>query len=241
MKSKYLSLFILLLSFAMYSQQDTDTLQLKEDTDQAIDLRTFDEQLSQKYQGEEFNYDVRDGEAQNLIERFLQWFFQTLSENFGIDISPEAMKILEYIIYILMGGLVIYLLLRFLVGEHVSSIFKKGPSDIIDINLSEEHIEHLDLNALLSNAIKEKDFRLAIRYQFLRTLKMLSQKSIIDWHYEKTNSDYLREINSPAIKTMFKEVSYLYDYIWYGEQPIDEKIYGLAENRFQLLANQIPN
>lgn len=241
MKSKYLSLFILLLSFAMYSQQDADTLQLKEDKDQAIDLRTFDEQLSQKYQGEEFNYDVRDGEAQNLIERFLQWFFQTLSENFGIDISPEAMKILEYIIYILMGGLVIYLLLRFLVGERVSSIFKKGPSDIIDINLSEEHIEHLDLNALLSNAIKAKDFRLAIRYQFLRTLKMLSQKSIIDWHYEKTNSDYLREINSPAIKTLFKEVSYLYDYIWYGEQPIDEKIYGLAENRFRLLANQIPN
>ncbi|MCW5517519.1 DUF4129 domain-containing protein [Muriicola sp. Z0-33] len=241
MKSKYLSLLFLLLSFALYSQQDTDTLQLKEDTDQAIDLRTFDEQLSQKYQGEEFNYDVRDGEAQNLIERFLQWFFQTLSENFGIDISPEAMKILEYIIYILMGGLVIYLLMRFLVGEHVSSIFKKGPSDIIDINLSEEHIEHLDLNALLSNAVKAKDFRLAIRYQYLRTLKTLSQKSIIDWHYEKTNSDYLREINTPAIKTLFKEVSYLYDYIWYGEQPIDEKIYGLAENRFELLANQIPN
>lgn len=240
MNNNYLSLIFLFLSMVMYPAQEVDSLLLREDTDQAIDLRSFDEELNQKYQGEEFNYDLNDGAAQNLIERFLSWFFQTLRDNFGIDISPVAIQILEYIIYILMGGLVIYLLVRFLIGENVSSIFKKSNAGIVDVNLSEEHIEHIDLDALLHNAIAEKDFRLAIRYQYLKTLKVLSQKSIIDWNYEKTNRDYLGEINAPALQKLFKEVSYLYDYIWYGEQYINEETYGIAESRFQVLEKQIP-
>ena len=215
-------------------------MQLKEDTDQAINQRTFDGQLSEKYQGEEFNYDIKDGDAQNLIERFLQWFFQTLRDNFGINIAPEVMQIIEYFIYILMGSLVIYLLVRFLIGEKVSSIFKKNSPGIIDLNLSEDHIENVDLDELLNKALGQKDFRLAIRYQYLKALKTLSQKSIIDWHFEKTNWDYLKEISTPSIQSLFKEVSYLYDYIWYGEQLIDEEIYGAAEARFRALDNQIP-
>jgi len=240
-KSNNLCIIFFLISFGIYSQQVVDTIQLKEDTNQAINRKTFDEQLSKKYQDDAFHYEVKDGEAQNLIERFLQWFFQTLRDNFGIDISPQSMKIIEYIIYLIMGGLVIYLLVRFLLGEKMSAIFKKNPPGIIDINFSENHIEKVNLDALLNNALGQNDFRLAIRYQYLRTLKTLSQKSIIDWHFEKTNWDYLKEISTPSIHNLFQEVSYLYEYIWYGEQHIDENIYGAAEARFQALENQIPN
>lgn len=241
MNNHYLSLIILLLSFAMYAQQKVESVQLKEDTNQAIEIRTFDEQLSAKYRGEEFNYDVKDGEALNLIEGLLQWIFQALRDNFGIHISPVTMQIIEYFIYILMGGVVIYLLVKFLIGENVSAIFKKNSSGIIDINLSEDHIELVDLDALLHTALAEKDFRLAIRYRYLKALKILSQKGIINWHFEKTNWDYLKEISMPSVKSHFKEVSYIYDYIWYGEQYIDEEIYGAAEARFQALDNQIHN
>jgi hypothetical protein len=223
----------------MYSQQKVDSLHLKEDKDRAIEIKSFDAGLREKYQGDEFNYNIKDGEAQNLIERILQWFFQTLRDNFGINISPEAIQVLEILIYILMGGLVIYLLVRFLIGENISAIFKKNPTGISDINLSEDHIEQVDLDALLMQAIGQKDFRLAVRYQYLKSLKTLSQKSIIDWHFEKTNRDYLKEIRTPAIQSLFKEVSYLYDYIWYGEQYINEEIYIAAESRFQALKNQI--
>ncbi|MEX0290525.1 MAG: hypothetical protein AB3N14_15580 [Flavobacteriaceae bacterium] len=229
-----------LLTAISFGQQEADSLQLKEDSDQQLHSRSFDGDLSSKYQGEEFNYDIKTGEPQNLIGRFLQWFFQTLRDNFGIDISPEAMKILEYVIYLLMGGLVIYLLVRFFIRENLSSIFSKGPSGTIDINLSEEHIERIDLNALLQEALKQKDYRLAVRYQYLKALKILSQQDIIDWHYEKTNWDYQREIKLPSIQSIFKEVSYIYDYIWYGEQHINEIGYKAAEARFVALKNQIP-
>ena len=241
MKIYTLSSIVLSLSSAIFSQQEVDSLKIKEDNGQIIERRTFDEQLTEKYNGEEFNYNVNDGNAQNLIERFLQWFFQTLRDNFGVDISPEAIQVITYFIYLLMGGLVVYLLVRFFIGENISSIFKKAPSGLIDINLSEDHIELVDLEVLLNNAMRQKDFRLAIRYQYLKILKTLSQRNIIDWHFEKTNLDYLQEISTPAIQKPFKEVSYLYDYIWYGEQYVDEEIYTAAEDRFRALENQIFN
>lgn len=240
MIKNYLGLLLLIITSTVFSQQDLDSLLLKEDTDQPIGQRAYEEELSNKYQGEEFNYNIKDGEAQNLIERFLNWFFQTLRDNFGINISPEAMQVLKFFIYLLMGGLVIYLLVRFFVGENVSSIFSNKSSGTIDLNLSEDHIDNIDLNALLMSALEQKDYRLAIRYQYLKALKSLSRTGIIDWHYEKTNWDYQREIKAPTIQLIFKEVSYLYDYIWYGEQIIDEKKYHAAEARFVALENQIP-
>ena len=234
-----LPLICLLLLQVAFSQQEKDLPTLKEDTTQVLDTRSFEKNLNEKYSGDEFNYDVTDGEAQNLLKRFLNWFFGTLQDTFGISIPPEAMQIMEYFIYLLMGGLVIYLLVRFFIGENLSTMFTKQAKSIVDINLSEEHIENVNLDALVKNALVKKDYRLAIRYQYLRALKMLSNQNIIDWHYEKTNWDYQKEISSPQMNSIFKEVSLLYDYIWYGEQEIDEFKYRAADARFDALKNMI--
>jgi len=235
-----LTAIVLFMAFFGFSQGGKDTVHLKEDTTQILEKRSFEDNLADKYTGEEFNYNIKDGEAQNLLERFLNWFFQMLRDTFGINLPPGLMQVMEYIVYILMGALVIFLLVRFFSGENLSSIFTRKATSIIDINLSEEHIENVDLEALIKQALKQKDYRLAVRYHYLKALKTLSQKEIIDWHFEKTNWDYQREISIPLIKSIFKEVSYLYDYIWYGEQPIDEIKYEAVETRFSALEKQIP-
>src|SRR5690606_7261386 len=114
-----------------------------------------------------------------------------------------------YLIYGLMGVLAIYLLIRFLTGENASAIFRKKETTIVNPNLAEEHMESLDLDALISDAIQQKNYRLAIRYQYLKTLKTLSKHQIIEWHYEKTNKDYENEIKALKIRLLFKDVSYL--------------------------------
>ncbi|HMB61737.1 MAG TPA: DUF4129 domain-containing protein, partial [Eudoraea sp.] len=242
MSSTILKLSFLLLfpAFVKLSQVRQDSVKLKTDTDQVLSSRSFGDPLRDKYQGEEFNYDTRVDEAQNLLQRSLQWFFQTLQEHFGITIPPGTYQVLEYLIYLLMAILVLYLLVRFFVGENLTSLFNKPAAAVTGISHSEEHIVNVDLEALLTAAILEKEYRLAIRYQYLKALKLLSQKNIIEWHYEKTNGDYLKEIEVPTIRSIFREVSYLYDYIWYGEQEINEVKYHAAEIRFAALRNQIP-
>jgi len=229
-------LFFFLLGF---SQLEKDSVQIPQDEATKLTERSLPNDLNKKYSGEEFNYEIKTGESQNLIARFLSWLSRGLNDIFGVNISPEAFKFLQYLIYFLMGGLVIYLIIRLLVNEKFNTIFTKKARSIIDIDLAEQHIESLDLDTLLQGALEDKNYRLAIRYHYLRVLKRLSQANIIEWHFDKTNSDYQNEITKPNLKSGFKEVSYLYDYIWYGEQSIDENSYETANSSFQSLNNSI--
>ncbi len=226
------------ISNLVCAQQEQDSI-IKVDSTSTLYERSISDDLNKKYTGEDFNYDIKTGESQNLLSRFFNWIGRGLKNIFGINLSPEALKLLEYFIYFLMGGLVIYLLVRVLVNEKFNSIFTKRAKTIFDIDLAEQHIESLDLNTLLNAAITNKDYRLAVRYHFLRILKRLSQKDIIEWHFDKTNSDYQNEIQQQQLQSGFKEVAYLYDYIWYGEQPINETKYDAAKARFNALNNLI--
>ena len=195
--------------------------------------------MSKKYTGDEFNYTFKTGESQNLLARFINWVGQGLSNIFGINISPQVLQIIEYLIYFLLVILAIYLIVKVLINENFNSLFQKKAKTINDINLTEEHIEGIDINKLLNTAIENKDYRLAIRYQFLLTLQKLSKNDIIEWHFDKTNSDYLSEIEQPEIQKGFKQIAYLYDYIWYGEQAIDNIKYTKSVLDFESINKQI--
>ncbi|MFD2099238.1 DUF4129 domain-containing protein [Flagellimonas iocasae] len=233
------SLIILMLLWASISFAQNDSIVIPVDEGSTLSERQIEEDLSKKYTGEDFNYDIKTGESSNLLARFIRWLLNSLGDIFGLDISPQTLLILEYIIYALMGALVIFLLIRVFVNEKFNAIFTKKAKSIVDIDLSEQHIESLDLDAMMNDALKNKDYRLAVRYQFLRILKLLSQKNLIEWHFEKTNADYEREIKHGNLQAAFKNASYLYENIWYGEQPIDEAGYAKASSRFSTLNNLI--
>ena len=241
MIKKQLIIATLFFSSVGFSQQEKDSIALQEDTQSVIQQRGYSEDLQKKYAGEDFDYGSAEGATQNIIDRFLNWLGDQLGDLFGVDIPPGTLKVIEYIIYALMCALVIYLLVKFFAGEHMGSIFSKKASPLIDINLAEEHIESIDLDALIKEALAQNNYRLAVRYLYLGVLKNLSLHQIIEWRFEKTNSDYEREIKNNTLKPLFHEVSYLYDYIWYGEQRIDQTIFNAAAARFEKLKNSIPN
>jgi Domain of unknown function (DUF4129) len=101
-------------------------------------------------------------------------------------------------------------------------LFAKSPTKkIISYDDIEHNLKNVDFEKLIKDTLLSGDYRLAIRYYYLCILKKMSEKSIIDWNPEKTNSDYLYEIKSDSLKSDFAYVSYLYNYIWYGEFEVD--------------------
>ena len=70
-------------------------------------------------------------------------------------------------------------------------------------------------------------------------LKELSDKKIIDYHKDKTNSEYLFEIENSAIRSKFSYLSYVYSYVWYGEFPLDAQSFKVAQNKYQSFINTI--
>jgi len=86
----------------------------------------------------------------------------------------------------------------------------------------EEHIiKNEDINALITRAIEQNNYRLAIRYYYLLALKELSDHNVIKWEQDKTNADYINEIENKTLQTNFKQATKIYDYVWYGEFTVD--------------------
>ena len=120
-------------------------------------------------------------------------------------------------------------------------VFGKKNKIVAPINFSEEHIENIDLDQLIQEALSLNDYRLTIRYMYMKALQDLSLKKLIDYHFEKTNSDYQKEIRNDQLKLHFNKVSYLYDYIWYGKFDLNEEKYNNAKKSFDQLQLNMEN
>ena len=222
--------FGLLLSYGSCFSQDS----IQKDSSN-IKVTYFKEAIKERYKGDDFNYSINDTGGVNLLQRILQKFFGWLSDIFGVDIDFINYKTLEYIVYGFLGVAVLYLIIKFLMQSPMNSVFKSESQDISDFQYIEENIKDVNFDHLIEAALKDNNYRLATRYLYLKSLKLLTNKNIIEWHYDKTNSDYINEIKDEKTKLVFKRISYLYDYVWYGEFPIDKAIYSKNQSDFDKL------
>lgn len=198
-----------------------------------IKVTYFKEVIKERYKGDDFNYSINDTGGINLIQRVLQKLFGWLSDIFGFDIDFIDYKTLEYIVYGLLGVATLYLLVKFLMQAPLNSVFKNESQNINDFTYVEENLNEVNFETLIEDALKEKNYRLATRYLYLKSLKLLTNKGIIEWHFDKTNSEYLNEIKNENTKSIFKRISYIYEYVWYGEFPIDETVYTKNRSDFE--------
>lgn len=213
---------------------DTGPLEIKKITNE--DLQTFKD-------NPDFNYEVIESNPSwwnnfltwlwNLLLHFFQWLF-------GVEKAAGFLaEFFSWIPYILLG-LLLFLLIKFFLNVNARSLLysKKNQSSV---TLSEEEhiIKNEDIQQLIQEAIQQKDYRLAIRYYYLHILKMLSDGEFIEWQLQKTNADYISEIEEPELKQPFGHITWLYDYIWYGEFDIDEVKYTRLETTFTSFKKRI--
>lgn len=97
------------------------------------------------------------------------------------------------------------------------------------------------LQLKLEDALKDADFRLAVRIWFTTILKELIEQKKIVWHKEKTNHLYVHELFGKTEYNSFRECVRVYDLIWYGEYAITEKEYKevlpILQNTMDLIKN----
>lgn len=151
------------------------------------------------------------------------------------------LDVVEFLVYLLLTIFIGYFIIKLLLGTKASSFFTRKTATVNPLTIDEEHIENINLDTYINDALAQKNYRLAIRYMYLKALKELSSNNIISWHFEKTNSDYYNEMVDPLLKDNFKKVSYLYDYVWYGEFDLDEIGFINAQKDFERLTKKIDN
>ncbi|MDD2987074.1 DUF4129 domain-containing protein [Flavobacterium sp.] len=201
-----------------------------------VEQRTFETTFKEKYQDDDFIYEQKVSET-NWWERFKEWladFFRRLF-NFSNDtVSMQFVEILIKAVAILLLVFVIYLIVKSIMNGEGQWIFgKSSDKKVINYEEIEKNIHLVDFEKLIKDTLKSGEMRLSIRYYYLWLLKKMAEKSLIEWDVEKTNTDYLYEIKNLEFRTQFEYVSYLYDYIWYGEFELDEVTFQKAKAAFE--------
>ncbi len=126
-------------------------------------------------------------------------------------------------------------------------LFRKQSESIIENTEIEEDIEEFDIHTIqksdleiaLEKALAENDYRKCIRIYFTFILKELSTNGLIEWEKEKTNYDYLRELNEKKEFHGFRNSVEIFEIIWYGKRMISKDIYLQLEPDFKNYLKQI--
>ena len=106
--------------------------------------------------------------------------------------------------------------------------FRKKSSFIADQETVEEETE--DIFAInyqrdIDKAAQAGNYRLAIRLMFLRLLKNLAEKNIIQYKTDRTNLDYLMQLSSTRYYQDFFRITRNYEFSWYGKFPVNAETY----------------
>ena len=206
--------------------------------------RSFEPNFKERYSGSKYNYegekivtktpsgsgnyeDYKDEKSNNREINDDDYFY--------INLGP-----LSWLFYIAIFAAIIYLA-YVLFNEGGSGLFSTKQNKKLEnhAEITAENIESSDIDSLISSAEQDNNYRLAIRYYYLLVLKTLSLKNHIKIEDDKTNAEYLNEIRSKPFSHNFEYTSYLYNYIWYGEFPLNTDQYLMAKGNFITLLNEV--
>jgi hypothetical protein len=83
------------------------------------------------------------------------------------------------------------------------------------------------------------DYRSAVRYLYLSSLLILDERNFLRYDRSLTNREYLGSIaDRPELFITLREVIDVFDRVWYGFQPLDEKAYNLYVARVNELRHR---
>lgn len=104
---------------------------------------------------------------------------------------------------------------------------------------TQEDLRESDLEARLRLALDEALFKEAIRLYYLQVIKRLHEKKYIVWSRGKTNVDYLAEMRPRSGFGTFRELTRLYEFIWYGDTGVNRIQFEATEPLFRNFLEQL--
>lgn len=149
-------------------------------------------------------------------------------------------SVLRPVIIVLVVGLlafIFYLVLKHFLNFFDERVKNESLTQIVE-NL-EENIHDADFELLLKRAIDNKEFKLAVRILYLQVIKQLSDKQLIIWKREKTNSHYVREMSTDKQGSTFSFLTLVYEQSWFSNYSVDQERYGIISEQFLKFLNNL--
>lgn len=208
--------------------------------------RQFEDNFKERYASDKFNYKgekvISEPQSSSQSGNYSDYEDSELNT----DEDNNEVKTfftsgpLSFVLYGLLILAVLFIVYS-LITKDGSGIFSSRQNKKLNTHedITSKNIEDTDINTLILKAERDNDYRLAIRYYYLLVLKTLTLKKIITFEDDKTNAEYLNELNTKPFSDNFAYVSYLYNYIWYGKFAVNVEQYNNAKHNFVTLLNKV--
>ena len=226
--------FIPVISNAQAVKPKTIVKELRIDSAKITPSKFDKDSISSYKEQKEFQYDEIGQQQLSWWDKFWMWFWSLI----GSLIQGATSNLISRYIFIGLGiALILYIVVKTIGAENIFR--KKSKETILPYDVITENIHEIDYEQELQRLVAERKFRLAVRLLYLRALKKLSDAEIINWQPDKTNYNYLMEITKPELRNDFSRLTLQFDYIWYGDFPIDEVKFEPINQSFNQFNSQI--
>ncbi len=196
----------------------------------------FESNFKTKYKETAFDYESKI-HKQNAWDRFKDWLSRFFMNLFRFSNQFAAVRFVEVLLKIvatIIIVLAVYFIIKNIINKEGHWIFGKNSDKKMNrFDEVEKNLLLVDFEILIKQQLQSNQKRLCIRYYYLWYLKKMTENEIINWEIEKTNADYLHEIEMEANKKQFAYLSYIYENIWYGEFELNAATFETAKTAFE--------
>jgi hypothetical protein len=219
--------------------QEADTVRItKDSTETVVDsasvvLRTIPDSVIKAFQKEAAFAYANDPEywrrkhqapAPNWLARLLQ------SRGFQI------------FLLCLLGAILLYAIIRIIAENNLQFFYrspKRRPSAAPEV---ESNPLEDDLEGRLQHFLQTKEYRQAVRYLYLKSLRLLNDRGLISYqnHQQVTNWEYWQQLNGKPQSGPFRELTIAYEKVWYGEFPVGDSQFERLHRYFEDFYKTVP-
>jgi hypothetical protein len=220
MKKIVFCLMVLFIShsFSAHSQDKVSSYKINE-------IRTVPDSVVEKMKKDkDFAYanDMSYWEKRAPSER--SWFDRMMS-------ALSGSVALKFILYSLLVAAIIFALYQVMVVNNFFILSRAKRNRKVKGETVDESINE-NLDEKIKEAIDKKNYRHAIRFMYLKTLKVLSDNNLIMLHAKSTNQDYIRQLYNYNNLGQFRQLTRIYEYVWYGEFDPTEIQFDIIKTNF---------
>lgn len=160
----------------------------------------------------------------------------------GLNYTPLSQRPwFKTLLWILIIGVFAAVVIFYLADSHFG-MFRRNKkiksADQHDLEEMPEDIFAINYQKEIDKAVANGDYRLAVRLQYLRLLKHMTEKNIIRYQQDKTNMDYLMQLYNTGFYHDFFRITRNYEYSWYGQFTVSPEAYRLITGEVEQFENR---
>ena len=186
---------------AKLNTEPQDTVSMRTVPNDLVERHKIDKDFAYANDPEYWKKEPSPRNSESNFSKFFNNFFQS-----------TAFKIF---VYLLLAAVLLYALYRIIVDNKFYLFYSpKKTQEKLETESLDLPSENFDDK--INQAMSAQDYRMAVRWMYLKSLQLLNGNGLIRYHADTTNHEYLLQLGEHEQKNNFRFLTHAYDYAWYG-------------------------